>query len=235
MAKTVTCTFCGKEITKGFLSGDAENMEIADLVYVDLCPECAKEYKKIIKIHKERFTTKLANYKWENRCRPNSRQVGEMYVAYLNECGERMEQLGDAQPTGWGYFYAYDNHGRFGWTERRVDFMGSDISANDKIKALEKNIEVDFFGFDKNDISCIEFRLTNADDLGLFKKAYSVEICLNHERDLTFKPCFGKTVVMVSSVFGHKKKAAQQVAAMLDEFRQKIGSDLPIRQVRKFR
>ncbi len=234
MAKTVNCAFCGKEITKG-LFGENNQLDIASLVYVDCCDECYKERKREAKILRHRFALKLENYKWENRAKPRKEQILEMYKSYSHECAVHILEKSSLAPTGVAEFFVYDGEGHFGWLERRVGFMGADISTEAKIETI-KNSKYDTFGFTKDDISCIEFRLCHGEFSGLFHKGYSVEICLNHEKNLSFKPCYGKSVAIGGGFgFGYRKRARKQALKQLLAFKKLIGSDLEIREVKKFR
>ena len=235
MAKTTICAFCGKEITTGFFSGEARDIAIADNVEVPCCEECYETEKKIAKAFKAHFTTKLENYKWENRSKVSLAEAAKMYVKYKADMQEFLEKNKGKEPQTAGSFYVCDDEGNFGWTERRQGFVNSDVSTKDKIKTL-KTMGYDVFGFTKEDISCIEYRLCDSQQLGLFQKAYSLVICLNHEKEVSIKPCFSKTVIVTKKMlFGYRKKAVREAEQMLETFKKRIGSDLEIKEVKKFR
>ena len=235
MAKLTKCELCGKEITKGLFKGEDQYLEIASFENITCCDECYSKYKKLAKEMKENFTVKLANYKWATKRKPKGAELAELYLKYINEVISYTDATKNEEITGFGGFYTYNDNGVFGWTERQIGFMGSDISTKDKIKALDKNLRCEAFCFTKNDVSCIQYRLCERQELSLFKTAYSVEICLNRTKELTFKPCYGKTVVIASGWFGLKKKARRQVVALLEEFKQNVGCNFPITEVKKFK
>ena len=235
MAKTINCAFCGKEIKKGMFTGDAAELKIADDVTLDCCEECRAERKKMAKLLAPRFTVKLANYKWENRAKPDKEAIAQMYNEYVEDVSAHLLKTADCEPTDKGPFFVYDREGHFGWFERRVGFMGSDATTSDKL-ATVKVVGSDLFGFTKDDISCIEYRLCNGQFLGIFKQAFSVEIRLNHETPLTFKPCYGKSVAIGGGLlFGYKGHARKKALKMLYSFKKVIGSELPIVEVKKWR
>ncbi len=236
MAKTIKCEICGREVTTGFFKGEAMRLEFADCEYIDCCPECYERYKAVEKAYRPMFTAKLANYTWQTRNKLNPQQKKAAYLSFIAGAQAKMAQIGAQTPTGQGKFYIYNENGVFGWSERRVDFLGSDISSKDKLKALKKNLECDAFLFTKEDVSCLRYRLGHNKPLGLFKEAYSVEICINPQEDLSFRPTFGKTVVVVSGLFGKKKKARREMQQWMELFRSHIGcTHLPIEEVKKFK
>ena len=62
MAKTTHCAFCGKEITTGFFSGDANAVYIK-YDRADCCEECYEKYHSEAKRVEKRLKVKLDNYK----------------------------------------------------------------------------------------------------------------------------------------------------------------------------
>lgn len=234
MAKTTTCSFCGKEIVKGIFKGDAELLQVTSADFIDCCPECYERYRMDAKASRERFETKLDNYKWQTKKRVDKAQLVSLFLQYVAESKAYTDRLGNVAIGGTD-FYAYDEQGHFACTERRMDFGGNDVSAKDKVKALDKYAVIDPPVFTKDDISCIRYRLSNSNTLGLFAMAYSVDICLNTTADVTYRPTYIRSVVLVKGICGYKKKAHRQALELLDTFRQRIGSTLPIEEVRKFR
>ena len=235
MAKTVNCAFCNKEIQKGLFGGNAETLEIADSVKLDCCEECAAKYRVLAAIHFLRFSTKLSNYKWVNRAKPSTKEIVSMYIKYLNEAQAYKERVAGEEASYQSWFFESNESGFFGISERKLGFMASDISRDDKIASFKSDIITDF-GFTKDDITCIKFRLKGGDFNGLFHKIYSLEICLNEEKGITYRPCYAITAVEGGGfMFGYRHFAKKHAREYLEDFRKRIYSDLPIYEVRKFR
>ena len=236
MAKLVKCPFCGKEMTKGMIRGDAQLLDIARYQNVHACPECYEKLHREAKFHKERFSKKIENYAWERRIRLTEDLVASLYKDYLADYRCRKEALACDAPRKYGYFFLFDENGRFGVNEGALDFVGQDISAKDKLKTLKKAEDCEVFGFTAEDVGCLEFRLRNSEFIGLFKKCYSLEIRLNHEKRMTYRPVFVKTVVVGKGfAFGYRKGAKKQAIQLLESFRRAVGIPHPIREVKNFR
>jgi hypothetical protein len=126
----------------------------------------------------------------------------------------------------------------FAVRETRTGFVNSDVSAKDMIKSLEAAGDVDSYLVSRNDIDRIEYRQVGiGEPLGLFNIAYSFEIRLNDEKVITYKPCITRTALLGKGFCGiyNKISARKQMEKLLKEFKEHIGSDLPIVRVRKFR
>lgn len=233
MAKTVTCAFCGAPLTKGLIRGTARGLSIADGIVVHCCESCLESEKALAKLLRPRFTAKLENCKWENGVKFTEAQIMQMYRNYAKECASYLEE--GLVPSERAEFYSFDKNGRFGWMERKVGRSADDASHEGSLYT-HKQEGCDTFGFTKDDISCIEFRLNRGERSGLFKRNYSVEICLNHEDSVSFRPCYGITVVQGSGVmFGYRHSARKRADELLRQFKNHIGSELPVREVRNFR
>ncbi len=234
MAKTITCAICKKEITKGFFRGTANSLSIAESVNLQVCEECHKTNELNAALHFDRFSTKLSNYKWLNRAKPTPEQVLSLYHKYLKEYEEfKARKIGKSDYRGW--FFEVNGKGEFGVSERKLGFLNSDISRDDKIRSFQSDLITDF-GFTKEDISCIEYRLTGGDFNGLFHKIYSLEIRLNKDNGITYKPCIVISVAEGGGFgFGYKHFANKHAVEYLEDFKKRIGSDLPIVRVRSFR
>ena len=63
MAKTTNCAFCGKELTKGFFTGDVTTLDVGLMQNIECCEECCEKYKKIAKHVKKRFGVKCETLK----------------------------------------------------------------------------------------------------------------------------------------------------------------------------
>lgn len=236
MAKTVSCAFCNTELTKGFFGGTAEKIDLADSLSVHCCSACAKKYELSSALHYTRFSDKLANYKYMFKERVSTEKAVEMYLGYLAEYEahkEKSKGISEACYNGW--FFDANKTGHFGVSERRLGFFASDVTRDDKIASFKNDVILDF-GFTKDDITCIEYRLTGGDFNGLFRKIYSFEIRLNNEKTVTYKPA-----VVISAVegggfaFGYRHFAEKHAVEYLLDFKKRIGSNLPIKKVSRFR
>ena len=237
MAKTVHCVFCGKELTTGFFNGTSEELEVAELVYLTCCPECKEAMKETAEEEKERFTTKLGNYKRATGKKPKGAELAQLYVTYLQERTD-LGSVPCGDIAGFNRFYWVTTDGMFAVRETRTGFVNSDVSARDMIKSLEAAGDVDSYLVSKDDIDRIEYRQVGiGEPLGLFNIAYSFEIRLNDEKVITYKPCITRTAMLGKGFCGiyNKTSARKQMEKLLQEFKSHIGSDLPIVRVRKFR
>lgn len=235
MSKNLKCAFCGKEIVSGWFSGTAAYIDVG--TFVDCCEECHDQYKPYAKEHKERFSTKLENYKRATKKKLTGKEVADMFVAYLEEEKECYNKTIYADPDMFKAFYVYDSDypNYFSTREFGTGFLKSDISAKRMVKSLEKSEDTLCCCFDKNDITKIEYApIGSGDPLGLFKQAFSYAIRLNDETVMTYKPCIARTAVLGSGfLFGYKKSANKKMVKILNEFKNQIGSDLPIVKVKK--
>lgn len=235
MAKITTCAFCGKELTKTFFGGTAEELTVADDASLTCCEECRRKYKTVAKQHRARFSVKLANYKWVNRAKPTPDQIAAMYRRYLAEYETYKPRFADTSCAYRGWFFKINESGCFGLNEKKLGFLSSNISRDDKIKAYVKD-GIDECPFTRDDISCIEFRLTDGSFNGLFHQMYSLEIRLNKAEELTYRPTFAITVVESKMcLLGFRRSARKEAIKLLEDFKAAIGSDLPIVEVKRFR
>ena len=86
--------------------------------------------------------------------------------------------------------------------------------------------------FDKSKIEYAKNHIGSFD--GLFHKIYSFAIRLNDESVMTYKPCVTRTSAPGTGFgFGYQKSAEKKLIKQLEEFKQAIGSDLPIVKVKK--
>ena len=133
-----------------------------------------------------------------------------------------------------GYFYLLDDDGNFSVREYGKGNENLDITAEDMVKSHLK-VETDCHFFDKNDITKIEYAKNKMGSFdGLFHKIYSFAIRLNDETVMTYKPCVTRTATAGAGfAFGYQKSAEKKLIKELEEFKQAIGSDLPIVKVNK--
>ena len=237
MAKTVHCVFCGKELTTGLFKGTSEELEIAELVYLTCCHDCKEALEETAKEERERFTTKLGNYKRATGKKPKGAELAQLYTTYLQE-RSRLGEVPCGEIAGFNRFYWVTTDGMFAVRETKTGFVNSDVSAKDMVKSLEMAGDVDSFVVSKDEIDRIEYRQVGiGEPLGLFNIAYSFEIRLNDEKVITYKPCITRTAMLGKGFCGlfNKRSARKQMEKLLGEFKEHIGSDLPIVRVRKFR
>lgn len=238
MAKTTKCQFCGKELTTGFFNGDAASIDVASGVSITCCEACRAEKKEIVKINRERFGVKLANYKSATKKKPSEAEIAAMYSRYESEQAQHTAKSAHEIPTEFTGFFWHNDNGAFGVKEFQQGFLSSDVSAKSMVKSLKKASKPDFYGFTKDDITKLEFRQVGiGDPLGLFAIAYSYEIRLNDEKILTYKPCITRTAVLGRGFLGFfcKKSGRKQMIKMLECFKQITGCNLPIVEVKKFK
>lgn len=240
MAKTTTCKFCNKELTKGFFNGNANSLEVAPLTYVTCCDACEKELRSIAKAESERFGAKLGNYKRATRTKPDQDTIANMFITYISEMEDNAGKHSFPVTGDFDGFYSIGRNGTFTAKEFETGFINSDTSAKFMVKskdaALVEGLDMGRY-FTKDDITRIEYRRVGiGDPLGLFNIAYSYEIRLNDEKTVTFKPCITRAAVLGNGFLGLfcKRSAGKKIAAMLERFKTHIGSDLPIREVKRF-
>lgn len=225
MAKFTNCRFCGKELKKGFFTGEDRLLELGD-TYITCCKDCLERYEP----YGKRFGIKVKNYSYLNRTELTEQTILQWFRQYLAEADAYATARGTEKPTKWGYFYQCNENGVFGLNEALV---GTFNGTSDKVKMLENTFLPDTFLFTRDDISCIRFHLCEREEIDMYHTAYAVEICLNE--GFTFRPAYCKTVIGKSGVFNMKDKVRQEVYQQLEQFRARIGSDLPIEEVRSFR
>ncbi|MBR6676566.1 MAG: hypothetical protein IKL24_04460 [Clostridia bacterium] len=241
MAKTTNCCFCKKELTKGFFNGNADTLEVAPLVDLTCCADCANELKKAAKAEKDRFGIKLANYKRATNSKPAKEEIAEMFLKYLDEMECNEGNLEYLMPLGFDRFYWMGANGTFMAKEYQQGFINSDASAKYMVKTLQtsmKAVTKEVRYFNKNHVTKLEFRRVGiGDPLSLTSIAYSYEIRLNDEKCMTYKPCITRTAVIGKGFLGFfcAKSASRQMQAILERFRDHIGSDLPVVEVKKFK
>lgn len=236
MAKTVSCAFCNTELTKGFFGGTAEKLDLADSLSVHCCSACAKKYELSAALHYMRFSDKLANYKRLFKTRVSDEDALKMYLTYLDEYAAHCEKTKDGTDACYrGWFFEVDAKGRFGVSERRLGFFSSDVTREDKIRSFQSDLITDC-GFTKDDISCIEYRLSGGDFNGLFHKIYSLEIRFNKDKAVTYRPTIAISAVEGGGfAFGYRHFAKKHAEEYLEDFKKRIGSDLPIVMVSRFK
>lgn len=235
MAKTTNCAFCGKELTKGLFNGNAEKLEIGTTLGLTCCADCLAKYKAAAEEHRERFNTKLENFKKATRKKPTEREIAEMFMRYTDEC-KRNNPTDNLKILGnFSHFFHYGDNGEFGVKEFGLGFFKSDVSAKSMVESKIAASLLDLNVFTKDDITKIEYAKAGiGDPLGLFSIAYSFNIRLNDEFVLTYKPCITRAAFIGRGFgFGYYRSAQKKLVRELENFKRIIGSDLPIVRVGK--
>ena len=235
MAKTTNCSFCGKEITKGIFNGEDCTLDLGTgTKLITCCQECHDKYKSELKANKKRFLTKFDNMKRATRAKYSEKEIAKLFMTYLEEKESQYAKYPDATATHIGSFFMTDDAGNFTVAEYGKGISNIDITAKDMVKSY-LSVETDCHFFDKNDITKIEYAKNHMGSFdGLFHKIYSFAIRLNDESVMTYKPCVTRTSAPGTGFgFGYQKSAEKKLIKQLEEFKQAIGSDLPIVKVKK--
>lgn len=238
MAKQVNCDFCGKELTKSFIGGEAKSFCVGDATFVTCCDECLAKYSELGPYREKRFGAKLINYKKANKTKKlSSSEIAKMYAQYVADEEER--KISNNEALGQYYkFFLTNADGKFFVKERAFDVRDQDYSLKKMAKSISKTLDINSVFFDKSDITKIEYAQDgHGDPVGLFTLAYSFIIRLNDEKVLTYKPCITRDAVIAHGFlfFGFKKSAEKHLLYDLNEFKKAIGSDLPIVKVKKIK
>ena len=235
MAKTTTCAFCGKEVTTGFLKGDAMILSVG-FHEVICCPHCYNQYMMKVDRIKKRLSVKLNNYAAATKTRKlESRFVANAIMLYLQEEAEQAARCGLIENYTDMIYYAVDS--QRGYFAIREFEMGRDISTSQTVRNIKKAEDVGNVWFSKNDITRIEYATTFVGDvLDLFSTAYTFEIRLNDEKQITYKPCIARATFVGKGLFPHnqKKNAKKKCEEMLLMLKEAIGADVPVVYVKRF-
>ncbi len=236
MAKITNCAICGKEITKGFLSGDADTLSFSLDVSITCCEECAKTFKDPEVFDHARFAKKIYNYKKVTKRKLTDGEIGRMFVQYTSDIQNHRNSKYFETEIAYNGFYHCDGNGNFSVKEFQLGFINSDVSVNDMAKSIiaSQLIRGGEGVFDKNDISKIAYRRKGiGDPCGLFSVAYTYDIILNDEATFTYKPGMTRVAVIGRGLpFLWVFSANKKVKNILNEFKEDIGSDLIIEKAR---
>lgn len=235
MAKVVNCPFCGEEVTKGIFSGDDCSLDVGTFKPITCCPKCYKKYKGGVKENKERFSVKFNTMKKANKTKYAEKVVADLYKTYVEEKEKQYAKHPNAEFKHLGAFFVFDDEGNFSVREYGKGLVNTDITAADMVRSSFDSVTTDCHFFDKNDITKIEYAKNHIGSFdGLFHKIYSFAIRLNDESIMTYKPCVTRTAAAGAGFgFGYQKSAEKKLIKQLEEFKQAIGSDLPIVKVKK--
>ena len=228
MAKTTHCIFCGKEMTSGFFSGTANSIYLTDVDSVECCDDCCEKYANEAKRIKKRFTTKIENCKASTKKKIDSLTLAAAFVRYLNEEKEQIERCGKIGERLDGGSFSFDKSRKhFAVHEYQ---LGNTVSTKSKIKNLNTSSDVGEVWFSKDDITKLEYRITDGfgTSVGFFSTIYEFDVRFNDEKNITYKPCITKMYFKGSGLFPHsqKKKAKLQCAQELEMLKKLIGSEL---------
>lgn len=237
MAKTTNCALCGKEMTSGFFTGNAQTLDMGiSSCNIVCCEECYEKYKKTAKRIRKRFSTKCEHLRKARKAKLSQKELGQMFFSYLKEEKECLEKCRGEVLDQVMNFFSFNDNGFFSVKEFGTGFSNQDISAGDMLKSIEKSQrDTDCLCFDKNDITKIEYAKIGIGDFnGLFQKIYSFAIRLNDEKVMTYKPTVTRALSYGSGfLFGYERSAEKRLRKTLNEFKKQIGSELPIVKVRK--
>ena len=202
---------------------------------ITCCPKCFKKYKKKAKENEERFATKFENMKKATKAKYTEKDIAQAFMLYIEEKEKQYSKISNVETDYLGDFFIYDEKGRFSVREFGKGFLNLDISADAMVKSNDKSLDTDCHFFDKNDITKIEYAKNNSGAFAdTFHKVYSFAIRLNDESIMTYKPCVTRTAAVGSGfLFGFQKSAEKKLLEQLEDFKQAIGSDLPIVKVKK--
>ena len=234
MAKMVKCKFCGKEMKDSFFSGDAFYLNMGGNVSVPCCEDCYKQYGLGSKIEEKRFNSKVENFKKSNGKRKLTDEEQEtLYITYYNEMKDYKEKEASATLIDLGYFKSNED-GLFSVAEF---VLGSVTSGKEIINAIDKVTEEAVGVFDRSDISCLEYRLTDklGSDTGkAMTTAYVFEVRLNDPRVMTYKPCVTYVVATGTAFLPHrrKEKAEESVIATLNVLKKATGAMVQITKIK---
>ena len=233
MAKMTHCEFCGKELKKGLFTGQDYPLDLG-LDFITCCKECYDRYEKAAARNRERFSVKMRNYRAATKKKVEPEMVKQMFLDYLAQERALMHRQKHAERVINFGFFAADDEGLFAVREADLD---ADFNAKQMTKTLKNANKVGETQFNKDDITRIEYRTTMfGESTGLFSTAYPFVIRFNDEKEFTYKPCVTKMVFVGKGLWPHtqKKKAKEACESALQLFKEVIGSDLPIREVKSF-
>lgn len=234
MAKIKTCVFCNKQMEGGFFTNDAQSLTLGN-VEVTCCPDCHQRYHKDAKNARKRMSVKMENYRKSTRQKPDEQMAADFFLAYVRQEQERLERFG---PVG-----KYETAGYFAYEPIQKLFavhefpLGGESTLSQTKKDFKKLDDVGKVWYSKEDVTKLEFRKAfGSNHTGFFSTACAFEVRFNDEKVLSEKPCIARMPFVGAGLFPHtqKKKAKLQCIAMLKILREAIGSDLEVREVKKF-
>jgi len=237
MAKTTKCAFCGAEVTTGLFSGTAIDLDLTQPV--PCCASCNETFGKAVVEREDRLKTKIENLKKSTRAKLSNEDIAMLVKKYLAEEEQQREKVGNRELTKFHYFCRYDDDGHFTAHEFLLsNFLDGDSSAESIQSSMITSMNIDTLTFTKDDITRIEYRKATklGASTGMFSEMHSYEIRLNDAGTFTYKPCITRLGVSGNGLlpFLAAKDAEKKTVEILEQFKQIIGSDLPIVKVKKF-
>ncbi len=235
MAKTFTCPLCGKEIKCGFFSTERAYLTVTDNYdQITCCEECGEKYKAEAKEEKYRFSAKVENARAKTHVKMKDAELGKAFAAYLAEKEQqkaKAEGLTELYSIG---CFRVDDKGNFATIERSRALGHRDLNTEDTLLTIEAGSISDSYMFNKNDITKLEYRRCSAPaSAGFLTDVYSAsfDVFLNDESVITYKPCVARVgVVVEANMFTAGSKLEKKLLAILDEFKDAIGTELPIKK-----
>lgn len=236
MAKTKVCPFCGKEYQdKFFGSSEAGTLQFGDgLTYLSLscCSECSNKYENEAKQEGQRFSVKVANLKAATKKKYKDVDIAKMFCTYLAEKATYPTYTGEeALPISFCYITP---DGHFSMTEFHT--ANSEYSVKQYEKSMNKIFSYDkYHMFSARDVSKLEFCQVGMKDVtGLFSAVLTYDVRLNDEKVMTYKPCIARFFVRGKGI-RQTHSAEKEMRRLLEVFKTKVGVNLPITKVKKFK
>lgn len=236
MAKIRHCVFCGKEITTGFFRGTANDLYLSEYQSVRCCDDCYEKYASKVEKIKDRFGVKVENYNISSKKDIDEITLAGAFIRYLAEEKDQYERCGEIEDYVFLGPFAYNKEN--GYFYIREFKQGDSFSVQKKINNLTESMITGDVWFSKDDISRIEFRITDTfgESAGAFSTIYEFDVRFNDEKNITYKPCITKMYFEGKGFLpsAHKKEAKLECIRQLELFKSIIGSNLPIIEVKKF-
>lgn len=233
MAKTAKCAFCGTEVTTGLFTGNAEELQLTQTIVC--CESCYEKFSAAIAGKEYRIKNKIENMKRSAKIKLSGEEIAKLVKLYLDEEQQQREKVGSQKADHFTAFFGHDEAGHFCVRE----FQMSGLLADDEGNSLEGKQFIDGVLFDKDDITRIEYRKATkvGHSTSLFSELHAFELRLNDEKVFTYKPCITKVVVGGKGLlpFLAAKNAEKRFVEQLQQFKQVIGTELPIVKVNKFK
>ena len=236
MAKKMNnCSFCGKEITTGFLKGNEQILSPASDILISCCPDCYRQRKAQAEEVYDQLTAKVKSY----MCKKNivvvpKEQQRPIYEQYCQERAALQAGRGQIRTDVKGHFFRCNADGYFRWYEAAI---GNDFNTRkSKVKTMKNTLDVNNDVYNKDDVGFIRYRVCSFDTLGLFSLCCTVEVCVNDIDTVSAKPQTTKFILTSKGLlWSLKKKCRREAREILEDFRDVIGSNLPVEEVKKFR
>lgn len=235
MAKTRICPFCGREYKDSFFgaseSGSLTFGEGLTYIATRCCDQCKEKYKSVSKEERNRFAVKIDNMKSATKKKFKDADIAKMFLDYLREKETRPAQPEDeVMPLGF-YFATADGH----FCIREFNTSNVEFSYKSYMKAIDKVFAPDTSQmFTAADITRIEFRKNFEEHTGVMSSVVSYDIRLNDEKEMTYKPCITRYFVTGKGI-SPSHSAEKEMLRMLEGFQKKIGTDIPVVKVKKFK